>query len=340
VDFLGWRRITPRRGERLPSSLAIVPAIDTGGSVYRPSHRPQDPAKDPDEPSGGESSSRGSDHGWSNCTMSSGADALAYHTRGDLAPWGGRLRHKQGDLDGGTDLYDLRDAWAAYGETLTIKSGAGWAAVYEAHEAGRAIVIQGTGEVPGSGDFDGGHACAIGIETRSDGAWLFGDPLASGWQWIHPSSIKTWAQRWQSSIAFAVSAVVVEPDEPDEPDPPPDPPPPPPAESYTRAELEAAAGAAASWAILLDDDAEVRVWLDWLRAPRAGAADRWGAGAWHDVDELLEAELDGEAPDPCELGAPAVWSRGDVPAPAAEAIEALLHPAAWDGSAWRAAAWR
>jgi hypothetical protein len=201
------RRITPRDGERPDERhIRMIPPLDTGGA-YRPSHRPQDPSSDPHEPYGSESSGTGSDHAWSGCTMSSGADAIAYATGGELTPWGGDMRHRQGDLSGGTDLVDLSQAFAAYGESLTIKSGAGWSAVVDAHDEGRAIVIQGTGEVPGAGSFDGGHACCIGTETHSDGRWLWGDPLVSGWQWISPGEIRKWAERWQASIAFGVTVL-------------------------------------------------------------------------------------------------------------------------------------
>jgi hypothetical protein len=178
--LLGVRRVAPVDGY-WPSRSVVVPELDTGGG-FRAAWRQQDPAKDPKEPFGGESSSAGNDHGWSNCSMTSGALVLAYQQpQGSKAYWGGDLRHSgQPDLSGGTDLYDVRDAWAEYGETLTIKSGAGWSAVKTAHNEGRAIVIQGTGNVPGSESFDGGHACAIAPETHSDGRWLFGDPLATG----------------------------------------------------------------------------------------------------------------------------------------------------------------
>jgi hypothetical protein len=208
-ELLVWlliRRVTPRNRREAPDArhTRTVPRLDTGGA-YRPAHRPQDPAKDPHEPYGSESSSTGSDHGWSGCTMSSGADAIAYVTGGELAPWGGDMRHRQDDLNGGTDLYDLRAAFESYGQRLTIRTGAGWSAVKTAHDEGRAIVIQGTGEVPGTGSFDGGHACCIGLETDSSGRWLFGDPLASGWQWIEPGAIKSWAERWEPGVAFAVT---------------------------------------------------------------------------------------------------------------------------------------
>jgi hypothetical protein len=203
---VGLRQISPRP-DRIPdiTNLRHVEPIDTGGA-FRPDWRKQDPAADPKEPYGGESSGTGNDHGWSNCTAVSAAIAFAYQVQDKSGPQGGDMRHNQDDLSGGTDLYDMRTAWDRYGnQTLTIKSGAGWAAVKTAHNEGRAIIIQGEGNVPGSESFDGGHACIIGAETHSDGRWLWGDPLADGWQWVKPSDIETWAERLSSGIYFAVS---------------------------------------------------------------------------------------------------------------------------------------
>jgi hypothetical protein len=269
---LGLRRVTS------PSSVTYAaPPIDTGGSQFRAAFRQQNPSVDPKEPYGSESSSVGTDHGWSNCTMSSGAMGLAYEfapDQGDLAPWGGDLRHRQSDLSGGTDLYDCRTAWAAYGRTLTIKSGAGWSALRTARDEGRAIVIQGTGNTPGSSSFAGGHACIISPEVHSGGSWLFGDPNTTGWQWLSESSIRAWAEAWQSSIAFAVGSKPppppVEPEpKPPEPKPPtptptpkPEPPPPPPP---------------AAWAIRGAAWATPDVWA--LPAGAWGASS-WGGAAW------------------------------------------------------------
>jgi hypothetical protein len=332
--FLGLRRITPRLGEPLPFALVVVPALDTGGG-YRPKWRPQDPAKDPREPFGSESSSKGSDHGWSNCTMTSGAVALAYQTFGALTLWGGDMRHEQGDLDGGTDLYDLAAAWEAYGETLKIRSGAGWDAVKEAHGEQRAVVIQGTGNVPGSGTFSGGHACCIGIETHSDGRWLWGDPCVSDWQWIEPGKIRDWAEAWQGSIAFATSRKVEDPEPEPEPEPPEPEPEPEPVKTYSLEELEAAVDHAVELAVLLEGDATVGVWLEWLEGDRPHSSDRWDAGAWADDDDGFGVEL----ADDCAPGVPATWARGPIPYPVADALTAQRLDPIWDRSSWRAAAW-
>jgi hypothetical protein len=325
--LLGVRRVTPYDGY-WPHRSFMVAELDTGGT-FRAAWRPQDPSKDPKEPNGGESSSAGSDHGWSNCTMASAALALAYQQpRGELAPWGGDLRHRQADQSGGTDLYDAADAWRSYGETLTIKSGSGWSALVDAHQAGRAIVIQGEGNVPGAETFDGGHACAIAPETHSSGDWLFGDPLASGWQWVAPSAIRSWAERWQSSIAYAVGEkppAAPAPEPPPAPAPCPECPDPEPRIAYEVA-----------YAVAADDDADVAEWIGWLRAGEPFAGDVWDAGRWNpaeptDLRALFDAGCGGQ------LGS--CWTRGPIPDPVASAYAALTTPASWNGSAWRAALW-
>lgn len=201
------RLFTPRKGERGPLARVIVERIaDTGGGWYRPPFRTQDPAIDPQEPGGGESSSAGTDHGWANCTMSAGAMVLAFHTLGATDKWGGLLRHHQSDQSGGTDLYDLKEAWAAYGQELSIRSGAGWDDVEQDRRDGRAIVLQGEGGTPGAGTYTGGHAIAVLPETHSDGRWLIGNPECSGFEWVSASALRDWAENWSTSIAWARSA--------------------------------------------------------------------------------------------------------------------------------------
>jgi len=195
------------RPDRIPSALNLrhVEPIDTG-AAFRPDWREQDPAKDAKEPYGGESSSTGNDHGWSNCTMVSAALAYAFAVQDKSGPHGGDMRHNQDDMSGGTDLVDADTAFHRYGnQNLDIRTGNGWADLKAKRAEGRAVIIQGEGNVPGSESFDGGHACVISPETHSDGKWLFGDPLASGWQWVSESSIRDWAENLGSGIYFAVT---------------------------------------------------------------------------------------------------------------------------------------
>ena len=290
---LGLRRFTPPPFGKVPMFSQTVPDIgDTGGGGwYRPPYRMQDPAKDPQEPYGSESSGAGNDHGWSNCTMAAGAMAMGFATNGEKAKWGGDMRHHQSDQSGGTDLNDLDQAFAAYSETFIIKSGTGWDDVQKYRKEGRAIVIQGQGNVPGSESFDGGHACVILPETQSDASkWLFGDPLATGWQWVSESSIKSWAQAWNSSISFGIT----DPNKPPPPDQPPPSNPPgtpagPPEKEWCNCEQEVEA------AVQRSQDASVNEWYEWLREPQQGdppqpVADAiaaiqngvglWGSGRW------------------------------------------------------------
>ena len=168
-------------------------------AFYRPTHREQDPVVDPREPWPPEGGAKGREHGWNNCSMTSGAMALDFHTRGRQKRWGGDLRHRQSDLSGGTDLGDVAVAWKRLGYNLDIRSGQGWAGVVKAHREGRAIIIQGRGDVPGKATYRGPHA-AIWLP---DGAW--GDPLANRWQRVERAAIRRWAEALNPRIQFAVT---------------------------------------------------------------------------------------------------------------------------------------
>lgn len=170
--------------------------------TYRPRFRSQKPKADPTEPWGTESNARGDEHAWNNCSMTSGAMALDYHTKGKKRLWGGTLRHKQNDLSGGTDLGDVKLAWSRVGAgyTLEIWSGKGWTnGVMKALRQGRAVILQGVGDTPGKGTYRGPHAIIL-LPDR-----VLGDPLASGWQVANMAQVRAWAERLNKGIQFAVT---------------------------------------------------------------------------------------------------------------------------------------
>lgn len=314
LQLLGLRRFTPRPFGKVPMFSTTVEDIgDTGGGGwFRPAYRMQDPAKDPQEPYGSESSGSGNDHGWSNCTMAAGAMAMAFATNGAKAKWGGDMRHHQSDLSGGTDLNDLDQAFAAYDESFSVKSGSGWDDVQRYRKEGRAIVIQGEGNVPGSESFDGGHACVISPETQSDASkWLFGDPLATGWQWVSESSIKSWAQAWNSSISFGITAANPPAAEPE----PPTQDPYEPAKPYYPSAHPHDCTPAADAAVALARDKDVETWLNYIRQNMPGdipqpvhdAIEAWnnGPGFWGEAYWRQHTYADPEPP-------PANAARWDV----------------------------
>lgn len=205
--------------EQLPVEEPDEPVIDTttsdsGGTVYRPLTRLQDPASDPAEPWTGagpnDTASRGYAHGWSNCLMCVGAVALDYHTGGARRYWGGHMRHHQTDMAGGTDILDLKTAWANLGFTLINRTGQGWAGVVKALDVEkRAVALQGIGNCPGSGTYTGAHAILLLPEKRRDDAGnlerLMMDPLVKGYQWANVSVIRPWCQRLNANVQFAVT---------------------------------------------------------------------------------------------------------------------------------------
>jgi hypothetical protein len=172
------------------------PSVDTSGA-YRPPFRSQ---------FGDSAESHTSPHSeGSNCTMSSAAMALAYETGGRLDYLGGHMRHAQGDQEGGTDLYDAADAWASKGHSLTIRSGSGWAAVVSALQAGRGVILQGTGGLAGCGSYTGGHAIYVNPES-SGSRWLKGDPECGAWEWCEARDLEAFAERLSSGVYWAQTA--------------------------------------------------------------------------------------------------------------------------------------
>lgn len=333
-----WLLYRWRRGElglRLPvmaepDRRGELPPIDTGGA-YRPTFRSQ---------FGDSSESHTSPHSeGSNCTMSSAAMALQYH--GGPTRKGGDMRHAQGDQEGGTDLYDAAEAFARNGESLSIRSGQGWAAVVDALEAGRGVILQGTGGLTGCGDYTGGHAVYVNPE-RSGSRWLKGDPECSGFEWTEESSLKGFATRLSSSVYFAVTAArssnaTPEPTPPPTPEPEPCPECPPP-ETHTPAELEELARRSAAAAVTVAGDRLLEEWVDWMGEPRSAREDRWDVGGWGDGGEL-ELALEDEEPDPCLEPVPgARWARG-LPFPVGDALVASRTPGRWDATGWRRSTW-
>ena len=140
--------------------------------------------------------------------MAAGAMVLDFHTAGAIAVWGGDLRHapSQPDQSGGTDLWDVQHAWGDYGQHLDIRSGSGWDALVRDLEDGRAILLTGTGDVPGSATFDGGHAICVLPERHSDGRQLQADPLCTGPEWVELDDLRTWAERYDPDVNYARSA--------------------------------------------------------------------------------------------------------------------------------------
>ena len=303
-----------------PDRRRELPPIDTG-STYRPAYGSQ--FGDPSE-------SHSSPHSEGvNCTMASAGMALDYRTAGRLRKRGGDCRHAQSDGEGGTDLYDAAEAFATFGETLTIRSGRGWSDALASLEAGYGIILQGSGGIStGCGDYTGGHAVYVSPEHNGSG-WLLGDPECSGWCWVSSPQLEAFAERLSSSVMYArtsTSASSSTPPPTSSPDPCPECPPPPdprPAIAYE-----------AAIAVELDDDRDVAAWLEYLRMGAPAERDRWDAGCWSPTSATLATIY----ATSCELE-PATWSRGPVPDPVASAYAALSSSSSWDGSSWRQTVW-
>lgn len=154
--------------------------------MYRPKFRPQwpDPTTTLD---------------WTNCTMSSGAMMLDFHTQGKVQKWGGELRKLSGDTSGGTNLDNLKTAWTKLGYTFIDRRGSTWAQVLADLKNGRGVVLQGDYDVLlGShscqSSFDGDHAVYANPEINADGI-VVGDPLCGAFKRIPVSVLKAYTEK-------------------------------------------------------------------------------------------------------------------------------------------------
>lgn len=279
-----WRRswITERTPSlEEPDHRRELAPVDTGGGIYRAAFGSQ--FGDPSE-------SHSSPHSeGSNCTMAAAGMALDHHTGGGKRKRGGDMRHHQGDNDGGTDLYDAADAWASYGESLSIKSGQGWGKVVSSLNEGRGVILQGTGGIASCGDYTGGHA--IYVAPEKDGSrWLKGDPECSGWEWTEASKLEAFAERLSSSVYFAVTKARPASTTP----PPPTPVPCPVVVTYpVGPSLEERELRGREMAL----DGEVRSWLAWIsyRGRDSWDVAEWGCSHWGHaggtIDPLTSARL-------------------------------------------------
>lgn len=172
--------------------------------MYRAPNRRQlsDPTEDrydhpPESPSA---------HRSANCTMAAGATALDWHTEGDVAVQGGDLRHRQGDLTGGTSLYDVLDGWQTYGQSFEIREGP-WADVLDTWEWGDGVLLQGLSEVFTSGcaaTFDGPH-CIFVPPDESAGDMAVADPLCADYHRESLSTLRAYAEGlWGGIIQYGI----------------------------------------------------------------------------------------------------------------------------------------
>lgn len=155
---------------------------------------------------------------WSNCRMAVAATHLDFHTQGAKKSTGAKMRSYQDDQSGGTDSGDARTAWErGYDEQLVIRDGRYWADLVEDRQRGWFVSVDvWYASLPircqQNGQF--GHTIGISPETRSDGAWLVGDPLCdtNDWSWMDPADIRRAAEAWGSRILSGTSAKTHGPD--------------------------------------------------------------------------------------------------------------------------------
>ena len=159
-------------------------------------------------------------HENNNCTPTSAAAALDYHTGGAIKKRGGDLRHRLPNPNTGMfpgvqlSLPDMEVAWKKFGQTLELDSG--WADIKTRRAEGRCLILQGD-----SGDLDGscsesqdiGHAILVHPDSPppdKPGCWLVMDPWCyvegsaglGKWRWIKVTKIYNYARKNKFLFAY------------------------------------------------------------------------------------------------------------------------------------------
>lgn len=135
------------------------------------------------------------------CTFSSGAMALDYHTLGKIQVWGGQLLARakltSSDIKDGTRLQQVQRAWKTYGQILDIRTGGDWNDVRRALGEGRGVILQiDHGDLSASercSTFMGSHAVYLNPEMVT-GETLMGNPLCASFKWADNGHLRRAAE--------------------------------------------------------------------------------------------------------------------------------------------------
>ena len=159
-------------------------------------------------------------HENNNCTVTSAAAALDYHTGGAIKKRGGTLRHvlpnpNTGSSPGvGLSLVDAKVAWNHFSQTLVLDEG--WENMKLRRREGRMLILQGdSGDLDGSCSESQDVAHAIAIHPDDPPAdkldyWLVMDPWCyligseglGKWRWIKRSAVYNYAKKMNFRFAY------------------------------------------------------------------------------------------------------------------------------------------
>lgn len=150
----------------------------------------------------------------SGCTWTSGAIGIDASTGGRIDPEPDQVLAKvkvseeTNPTTPGWSLPDLAKASSRLGAPFAVRSGAGWAGVRAARNAGLYVVLQGDSDrFPDgcSGEFDGDHAIGItpGV-TNAAGEWGIHDPICPRLTYQPESVLRAYAEKLASTVRFGV----------------------------------------------------------------------------------------------------------------------------------------
>lgn len=152
----------------------------------------------------------------SGCTWTVGATGIAVVTGGGYTPTPDKIHglvarsEETSPSTPGWSLDDLKLALSRFGMSFTIATGEGWAAVEQAVDERRFVVIQGDSDQFGndtcSGAFDGPHCIGIDGSKRKveDGVeyWWIHDPICPTGRWERKGVVRRYAEKLLSTVFF------------------------------------------------------------------------------------------------------------------------------------------
>jgi len=158
------------------------------------------------------------------CTLESGAMGLDVVSGGKINVWGGNLipycgRSKSDIIAHGTNLYNVKKAWAHWGQDkhYEIRAGLTWYSLLNDLKAGYWVELQGDYDQFSlasrcQDSFRGPHAIILGPEFTASGTYILsGDPLCKTFKYLPAKQLRAYAEKlgkqnwspWRGQIFYA-----------------------------------------------------------------------------------------------------------------------------------------
>lgn len=148
----------------------------------------------------------------SGCTWTSASDGVDASTGGISDPTPDRIKalvardEETNPNTPGWSIPDVDLAMSRLHVPFTDRSGRGWDAVVNAHDAGLYLILQGDSDrfsdANCSGDFDGDHCIGVHPDEDAQGRWRIDDGICRTARYEWPGILKSYATKLSASVRF------------------------------------------------------------------------------------------------------------------------------------------